>query len=97
MDCEICGQARSAIQMRHCNDCEKDMCNQCIDGHDCQIQQTIDDFIESLSNPLATALAPFGYWLTEESTTDTQIVFEFTSSEAPRIEVRIDKDMKHDD
>jgi len=82
--------------MRHCHDCEKDMCNQCIDGHDCRIPQTIDDFIESLSTPLANCLVNYGYWLTGESTTDTQIVFEFTSSKAPRMEVRIDKDMRHE-
>jgi len=87
MDCVICGQARSAIQMRHCNDCEKDMCNQCIDGHDCT---PIENFIEKLNEPLAEALANFGYYFASESEKDGQRIFEFRSSEAPRMEVRID-------
>ena len=50
-----------------------------------------EDFIVKLSTPLAEALSLFGYWLTEERVSDTAIIFEFTSQDAPRLEVRIDK------
>ena len=51
----------------------------------------IEEFIEKLNEPLAGALCQFGYWFTGERESDTAIIFEFTSQEAPRIEVRIDK------
>lgn len=50
-----------------------------------------EEFIKKLSSPLADALAQFNYSFTaEERESDTAIIFEFTSQEAPRIEVRID-------
>ena len=50
-----------------------------------------EEFIKSLSTPLAEALVQFGYWMTEERDTETQKIFEFTSQDAPRMEVRLDK------
>jgi hypothetical protein len=75
--------------MRHCYECEKDMCTQCIDGHECK---PIHKFIERLNEPLAICLANFGYYFASESEKDGQMIFEFLSEEAPRMEVRIDKE-----
>lgn len=52
---------------------------------------TTEDFIKSLSDPLAEALNQFGYWFSAEKDTETQKIFEFTSADAPSLEVRIDK------
>ena len=92
-DCIVCGQPQSAGNMVRCYGCEADMCKHCRINHDCQklINERTEEFIKKLDPHLCAALKEFGYSFVGESTTDEQVIFEFTSSMAPRMEVRIDK------
>ena len=87
-DCQVCGQPNSNIDARHCGECEKDICDKCIEGHDCK---PLEDFLKKLSSPLAEALGQFDYYFAAESVTDTERIFEFLSADNPRIEVRIER------
>ncbi len=92
-DCIVCGQPQIFGSLRHCHGCETDMCGHCRINHNCQkiMDDRLEEFIKKLSPPLADVLEKFGYSVNDERVADGQKIFEFTSSDAPRIEVRLDK------
>ena len=88
----------------HCKDCvsECDICHEVFCGmlvqddsgilycEECK-KESIESFVEHLSEPLAKALSQFGYSMVGERKKDGQLIFEFISQDAPRLEMRIGK------